>query len=279
MVVGVVLIGDRDRFGPDLGRRCDRLGFTLGHCLDDSAARCVAARDVGGGLALEVEVEVAVDLTRMIAGPLLQSCTRQPRRHSDAVVVQLGRCGQDADRADDGEADRDDGEHDGETCRYAGEVERQSRPSGDDEVAEHAFRQIDGAGGAAHGGSNDEAEDVHDPGDEGSEDVVAAGRTVGRGVDCVGHETDREEDDRDPDVDRDQGDHETASLAQLHESGGDHPTGREPGPPVVGGASVGRRQVGCRRLHQADGRHDVSPNLLVTSRNHDSREAWTCWSR
>ena len=55
-----------------------------------------------------------------------------------------------------------------------------------------------------------------------SEDVVAAGRPVGLGVDGVGDEANERKIDGIPMLTDEQGDHESAALAQLHEAGRDH---------------------------------------------------------
>ena len=183
--------------------------------------------------------EVADHLVGVVRGPVLQTGLGQSGRKVDALIVDLGGCGEHAHRTDDGEADGDQRYHDGQAGRYPRQVERQPRPAGHHQVTEHPLGEVDRSGRAAQGGGHDEAEDVEDAGHQGVEDVLAAGRPVGLRCKRVGQQADGEEDGGDADGDEDQGHHQTPPPAQLHEPGGDHPTGRDPRAPSVGSVTQG----------------------------------------
>ena len=79
----------------------------------------------------------------MVGGPGLELGVRQCCGHVQTVEVQGGRCGVDADGADDAEPDRDQRHDDGQAGGDAGQVEGDAGSSGGDQVAEHSFGQVD----------------------------------------------------------------------------------------------------------------------------------------
>ena len=169
----------------------------------------------------------------MVCGPALEPGAREPGGHVDTVVVERLRSREDAHRADDGETDRDHGHDDGQPGGDPGEVERQPGATGHHQVPEHPLGEVERSCRAAQGGRNDEAEDVHHTGDKSRVDRVAAGRPVGLRVEGVSQQSHGEEEGGDADVHHDQGDHEPAPFAQLHELGCDHPPGGQRGSPMV----------------------------------------------
>ena len=153
-------------------------------------ARPGADRVVGSARNVDVDVWSVVEAAEGVAWvrgrPVLEAGERQTCRDVvDALVAQLGRGCEDTDDADDREADATMGTDDRESRGYPRQVQREPRPTGHDEVPEHALGEVDRPGGAADDGGDDEAEDVHDASHEAREDVVAAGRTVGLGSDRV----------------------------------------------------------------------------------------------
>ena len=204
-VVRVVLVGHRDREGPDLGRRLVggdgdrppslvRMTVPGGGPID-----CPPQGTFGGGPFrpwAPAEVEVADDLVCVRRRPAVQGGSRQPHRDVDAVVVELRRRGEHAHRADDRVADRHHGDDDGQPGRDPGEIQGQTGAARDDQVAEHPLGEVDRPRRAADDGRHDEPEDVHETGHQRGEDAVAAGRPVGLGGDGMRDQPHAEEDDR-----------------------------------------------------------------------------------
>ena len=156
-VVRVVLLGDltaaRPRSGP--GRCGGHRGS--GRALDDRAAgpgplpHGTALRTVpivGTGCRRR-EVEVADHLVGVVGRPVLEAGAGQTGGDVDAVVAELGRGGEHAHRADDGEADRHQRHDDGQAGRDPRQVERQPRTAGHHQVAEHPLGEVDRPGRAA----------------------------------------------------------------------------------------------------------------------------------
>ena len=189
----------------------------------------------------------------------------ESRRDVHAVEVQLGGGGEDAHGAHDGDPGPHDGRQQGQSGGDAREVEGDPRAPRDDEVAKDALGQVGGPGVRPQGRRDHEAEGRHHARDERREDVPTPGGPVGRGRHPVRDQANGEEEARQSDVDADQRDHETASLAQLHGARGDHASGGQ-GTAAVVGREVGERVAG-------GGGHGCSPKRLVTSRNHVSSEA------
>ena len=152
--------------------------------------------------------------------------SRPARDRSTGTVTPLklepGRRGEHAHRADDGEAHRHQRHDDGESRGDPGQIERQAGAAGHHQVPEHPLGEVGGSRRGAQGGGHDEAEDVQHARDERGVDVVAAGGPVGLRRNGMEQQSDRQEDRGDPDGHQDQGDHEAATLSQLHEPGGDH---------------------------------------------------------
>ena len=123
-------------------------------------------------------------------------------------------------------------------------------------MAKHALGEVDGTRGAAKRCRHDEAEDVHDAGNEGLKDAVPAGRSVGVGRHRVRDESHCEEDRRYANIHGEQGNHETTALAKLHESGHDHRTGRYGRAPMTLGRGVDGDVCG--------GGHSGAPSRVVT---------------
>src|ERR1035438_2790161 len=145
-------------------------------------------------------------------------------------------------------------------------------------MPEHPLGEIHRSRRAAQGGSNDEAEDVHHASDKARVDRVAAGRPVGLRVERVRQQSDSEKYRGDADIHEDQGDHESAPLAQLHEPGRDHGSSRNRRSPVIT-RRAGLRRRRNRRSLRRHSRHYETPSRLVTCKNHASSDAWTSWSR
>ena len=232
-----------------------------GGCLHDrrAAAGAVAAWDAvdhsgdprSRGRRSDPEAEIADDLVRVVGGPALEAGLRQIDGHVHTVELEPGRCGEHAYGADDGEAHRHQGHDDGESRRDPSQVQRKAGAAGHDQVPEHPLAEVGRSRRGAQGGGDDEAEDVQHPGHQARVDVVAAGRPVGMRRKRVEQQPDDEEDRRDPDGHQDQGDHEPATLPQLHEPGGDHAAGGDPGsPPVTRHATPLCRDPGYYRLRR-----------------------------
>ena len=141
-----------------------------------------------------VVVEVADDLIGMGGSPVVQGGAGERMGNVDPVIVELCRSGEHADRADDGVPDRHHGDDDGQSSGNPGQIEGQTGPAGDHQVAEHPLGEVDRTGRAADHGRHDEPEDVHEPRHQGGEDAVAAGWAVGPGGHRVGDEAHAEKD-------------------------------------------------------------------------------------
>ena len=187
------------------------------------------------------------------------------RHVTNPVEAQFCRGGGDTHRADNDDANRDDRDNDHQARRNAREVEGQPRTTSDDKMAKYALGKVDRTGGAAERRRHDETEDIHDAGYQGLKDVVPTSGSVGVRRDRVRNEAHREEDRRYPNVHGQQGNHEPAALAKFHESRHDHRARRYRRAAIVlrrgGDGEVGGRG------------HCGAPSRVVTSRNHDSREA------
>ena len=105
-------------------------------------------------------------------------------------------------------------------------------------------------------------------GDKARVDRVPASRPVGLRVEGVSQQSHDEEEGGDADVDHDQGDHEPAPLAQLHESWWRSWRRWVSAIPDGHGAASGTVARGAAAA-RCGRRHSGAPSRLVTCRNHD----------
>ena len=179
----------------------------------------------------------------VVCGPVLETGA-DTRGHVHALVVEFGGRGKDAHGADDretgGDHRHDDRESGGDTSKIQGEA----RATGDHQVAEHALGEVDRSRGTTQRRRDDEPEHVHDTGT--------------RPVKLRNHRRDRRtlapprarsvepgEDGGYTDVDDDQCGHQSASLAQFHDSGRDHGTVRYPRTSTIARGVAANGPPGC----------------------------------
>jgi len=169
--------------------------------------------------------ERADDRLGVVPGPVLEAGAGKAGRHVHVRVVDERRGGEDAYRADDRVADRDQRHDDRQSGGNPGQIQRQPGPAGHDQVPEHSFGEVTRSRRAAHRGRDDVTENGQEAGYQDYEDLVAAGGWIGARRERMGEQANEEKDRREPDVHQDESDHEAAPFAQLHDFGGDHAGG------------------------------------------------------
>ncbi len=128
-----------------------------------------------------LKLKLQMTSSGVVGGPALEAGARQVDGHVHTVEVELGRSGEDAHCADDGEADRHQRQDDRQPGGDPSQIQRQSGTAGHHQMAEHPVGEVGGTRRGAEGGGHDEAEDVQHARDKRGVDGIAAGRPVGLG--------------------------------------------------------------------------------------------------